>query len=240
MKDLKENFDFLEGEVLLFDKPYKWTSFELVKYVKEKIFCYCSDIKKLKIGHAGTLDPLATGLLILCTGKSTKKIEYFQNLKKEYIAEIRFGATTPSFDLEKDFDKFYDYQHITFENIKDALKNFIGEIEQIPPIYSAKNINGKRAYDYARSGKYIELKPSKVKIYDIEIIKFEMPNLLIKIVCGKGTYIRSLVRDIGYSLNSGAYLLNLRRIAIGNYKVDEAFTIKTFDVFLQKFFETKL
>jgi len=236
---MSENLDFLKGEVLLFDKPYKWTSFELVRYVKEKIINYFPYLKKIKIGHAGTLDPLATGLLIVCTGQATKKIEYFQSLKKEYFADIRFGATTPSFDLEKDFDRFYEYEHITKEKVEEILKKFIGEIEQIPPIFSAKNIDGKRAYEYARSGINVELKPSKVIIYNIELIKFNLPDVTLKITCSKGTYIRALVRDIAYSLNSGAYLSGLRRTAIGNYLVEKAFTIETFDIFLQKIFETK-
>lgn len=236
---MHNKLNFISGEVLPFDKPYKWTSFELVKYVKDKIKEISPELSKIKVGHAGTLDPLATGLLIICTGKATKKIEYFQNLKKEYIADIRFGATTPSFDLEKDFDKFYEYKHITKCKLEEVLQQFIGVIEQIPPIYSAKNVYGKRAYEYAREGYDINLKPSKVEIYNIEIIKFELPDVKLKISCGKGTYIRSLVRDIGYSLSSGAYLINLRRTAIGNYIVDKAFTIETFDIFLQKFFETK-
>lgn len=213
--------DFLKGQVLLFDKPYGWTSFDLVNKVRSTIRHYY-DLKKIKVGHAGTLDPLATGLLIICTGKATKSISSFQDLYKEYIATIEFGRTTPSYDLETEFDGEYNYDHITKDIIQKVLESFIGEIEQTPPIFSAKQIGGARAYKFARQGKEKKLEPVKINIESIEIIQFHMPELVIKIVCSKGTYIRSIANDLGKKLNSGAYLKDLKRTAIGDYKNDDA------------------
>jgi len=222
--------NFIEGEILLFDKPYTWTSFSLVKKVRYLIQKHLG-IKNLKVGHTGTLDPLATGLMILCTGRSTKLIESIQSDVKEYIATIGLGKTTPCFDLEKDFDGEYPVEHITQKLIESALENFKGEIDQVPPVFSAKNVDGKRAYSYARKGTSIEMKPNKVTIHNIEIINFDLPTLTLNIKCSKGTYIRSLARDIGLALESGAHLAGLRRTASGNYNIKDAMNI---DVFQEK------
>ena len=219
--------NFVEGEIVLIDKPINWTSFNVVKKVsiliKKKYH-----LKDLKVGHAGTLDPLATGLLVICTGKNTKKISTLQDSNKEYIATIEFGKTTPSFDLETEFDKEYPVKHVTKELIKEKLKDFLGEIEQVPPIYSAKYINGRRAYKIARKGTEIVLKPNKVFISELEILDFKNPILTIRILCSKGTYIRSFARDIGLSLNSGAYLKALKRTISGDYKIKDALSIEEF------------
>ncbi|MFA9390576.1 MAG: tRNA pseudouridine(55) synthase TruB [Prolixibacteraceae bacterium] len=220
--------DFIAGEVLLFDKPLDWTSFDVVNRVRY-LLCKKLKVKKLKVGHAGTLDPKATGLVILCTGKSTKKIEDIQAEKKEYVATLKLGATTPCFDLEAEETETFATEHITIELIKEKLNNFIGEIDQIPPIFSAIKVNGKRAFDYARQGQELEMKARKTQIDAIEILRFEMPELEIKVSCGKGTYIRSLARDIGESLNSGAYLIALRRLKIGQEQVENAWTIENFE-----------
>jgi len=217
----------LEGIILPFDKPLYWTSFDLVNKVR-KYLCRLNKIKKLKVGHAGTLDPLATGLLILCTGKSTKKIMEIQGYAKEYIAEINLSATTPSFDMETEIDKRYDTNHINSELIKTHLKKFVGEISQVPPLFSAKNVNGKRAYELARLGIKKELNPSIVEIHNLEVLDFINPILHLKINCSKGTYVRSLARDIGLELGSGGYLSSLRRTAIGHYSIDSAIITNNF------------
>jgi tRNA pseudouridine55 synthase len=219
--------NFIEGEVLLFDKPYQWTSFDLVRKVRNMIrtkFNY----PKIKVGHAGTLDPLASGLLIVCTGKSTKQINSFQDQEKEYIAGILLGKTTPSYDLETEFDQEYPTDHITEEGIVEALKAFVGELDQIPPIFSAKFIDGKRAYEYARKGEEVEMKASKITIHEIELLSMDFPEISIRVRCSKGTYIRSLVRDIGVQLNSGACMIALKRTAIGAYKLNNALSIEEF------------
>jgi tRNA pseudouridine55 synthase len=186
------------------------------------------DTKKIKVGHAGTLDPLATGLLIICTGKKTKTIEKFQSFEKEYIAGLQLGATTPSYDKETKIDKEYPYEHITKELIEEVLAGFIGVQEQIPPVFSAKRVNGQRAYKNARKGIDIEIKPSIIEIKKIEILKFDLPELVIRVECGKGTYIRALARDIGKRLNSGAYLTSLRRTRIGSFSVEDALSVIDF------------
>ncbi len=219
--------NFLEGEVLLFDKPYQWTSFDLVRKVRNMVktkFNY----PKIKVGHAGTLDPLASGLLIVCTGKSTKLINTFQDQEKEYVAGILLGKTTPSVDLETEFDNEYSIDHITKELIEETLAVFIGEQDQIPPIFSAKFIDGKRAYEYARKGEEVEMKPSRITIYEIELLAVNFPEITIRVRCGKGTYIRSLVRDIGVKLNSGACMISLKRTAIGDYQLNNALSIEEF------------
>jgi tRNA pseudouridine55 synthase len=220
--------DFLKGEVLIFNKPYGWTSFQLVKKVKNIIE---KSINKgpVKTGHAGTLDPLATGLMIICTGGETKNIEYYQNLEKEYIAKVRLGATTPSFDLETNIDQYYSYENIKRENLEEALKKFKGEIYQDPPVYSAKMINGIRAYHYARKGKRIKLSGNKIVIYSIDLIDFNLPYFKFKIICSKGTYIRALARDIGIALKSGAHLVELLRSRIGEFKLENSITIEEFE-----------
>jgi tRNA pseudouridine55 synthase len=220
--------DFLKGSVLLIDKPFEWTSFDVVNKVRimlQKRFRY----RWLKVGHAGTLDPLATGLIILCTGNETKNIIRFLNMEKEYIATICLGKTTPSFDLETEPDQTYPIEHITREMILKTLVQFKGKINQVPPVFSAKKLNGKRAYDYARKGKEFELQPNMVFIREIELIEFNKPVVVIRIKCGKGTYIRALARDFGKALNSGAHLIALRRISIGDYKVSDALTMKEFE-----------
>ena len=206
--------------VLYFDKPLGWTSFNLVNRVRGVLSRHIG-VKKLKVGHAGTLDPLATGVMILCTGKNTKLIESFQYQTKEYVATIKLGATTPSFDLETEIDAEYPTQHITEELVKETLAKFIGEIQQIPPTYSAIKINGKRAYEYARKGDEVELKPKTLVIDEIELLDYKMPEIVVRVVCSKGTYIRALARDIGEALGSGGHLTALRRTRIGDIKVED-------------------
>ncbi|MBK5203338.1 MAG: tRNA pseudouridine(55) synthase TruB [Prolixibacteraceae bacterium] len=222
-----KTYDFQQGEVLLFDKEIDWTSFDLVIKVRN-LLCHILSIRKLKVGHAGTLDPRATGLMIVCTGKFTKKIESFQAGEKEYIATIKLGATTPSFDMETEEDAIYPTSHIDREKIEEVLKKFTGEILQVPPLFSAIQINGKRAYQYARKGENIKLDARPVVIRELEIKKFSPTELILRVVCGKGTYIRSLARDLGESLDSGAYLTALRRTRIGEFKVEDAMTIEEF------------
>ena len=219
--------NFVEGEVLLFDKPYRWTSFDLVRKVRNLVKAKIN-VSKLKVGHAGTLDPLATGLMIVCTGKFTKQIDSFQSQDKEYIAGILLGKTTPSFDLEKEYDKEYPTDHITKELVEDVLKSFLGESDQVPPVFSAKFIDGKRAYEFARKGKEVEMKPSQINISEIELLSCNLPEMSIRIRCSKGTYIRALVRDIGERLNSGATMISLQRTAIGDYKLNNAISIEEF------------
>ncbi len=211
--------DFKEGKVILIDKPLEWTSFQVVN----KLRCHIRkkfNIKKIKVGHAGTLDPLATGLLIICTGKFTKKIDEYQGQIKEYTGEITLGATTPSYDLETEINATFPVGHITEELIYDTTKKFIGEIAQKPPIFSAIKKEGKRLYEFAREGKNTDIKARKITISEFEISKIDLPKINFKVVCSKGTYIRSLVYDFGLALNSGAHLSGLRRTKIGDFKVD--------------------
>ena len=219
--------DFLEGEVLYFNKPLHWTSFDVVSKMRYKISRFLN-IKKIKVGHAGTLDPLATGVMIICTGKATKRIEEFQYRTKEYLAVLRLGATTPSFDLETAIDKTYPTNHITKELVEKVLQNFTGSIEQIPPAFSACKIEGNRAYELARKGIEVELKPKLLVIDEIELLSFQKNELTIRIVCSKGTYIRALARDIGYALNSGAHLIALQRTRIGDITLDNCLAIDAF------------
>jgi tRNA pseudouridine55 synthase len=217
----------LEGEIFPFDKPYGLTSFSIVNRVRYHL-CKQTGLKKLKVGHAGTLDPLATGMLILCTGKATKKISEIQALPKEYIADISFGATTPSYDLETAIDKTYQSEHIDRELIEQKLKLFLGKIEQVPPLFSAKYINGVRAYELAREGSKKELMPSQIEIFKIDFLGYSAPVLRLKILCSKGTYIRSLARDLGIELRSGGFLSGLRRTAIGLYTEENAINFENF------------
>jgi len=219
---------FQEGKVLLIDKELDWTSFDAVNKIRILLKNRLG-IKKIKVGHAGTLDPLATGLIIVCTGKMTKQITSFQDLEKEYEACLKLGETTPSFDLESAVDKSYPTEHITKEGVIKVLESFVGEIDQVPPLFSAKYINGTRAYELARKGSDLELKSHKVTIMSIELIDFEMPNMKIQVRCSKGTYIRSLARDIGLALGSGAYLSELRRTRIGKYSVKDAINLNEFE-----------
>ena len=216
--------DFVKGEVLYVAKPLNWTSFNLVNKLRWKLQ-RTLNIKKLKVGHAGTLDPLATGVMILCTGKSTKLIETFQYQTKEYIASLELGATTPSFDLELPIDGTYPTEHITREMVDKVIPQFLGEIQQVPPAYSAVKVDGKRAYDYARNGEDIELKSKLLVIDDIEVLNFTLPVLKIRVVCSKGTYIRALARDIGLALGSGAHLIALERTRIGEVLLKDCWQI---------------
>lgn len=222
-------WDFVTGEILAFDKPLHWTSFDLVAKVRYNL-CRKLGTKKLKVGHSGTLDPLATGVVIVCTGKKTKLIDQLQYDVKEYIATLQLGATTPSYDLEKDIDATYPTEHITRELIDKTIPQFLGEQWQVPPIFSAVQINGKRAYDFARKGETVELKPKLLKIDEIEVLSFDQQTmqLTIRVVCSKGTYIRALARDIGERLESGAHLIALRRTRVGNTCVEDCMTIEQF------------
>lgn len=212
--------DFISGEVLYINKPLNWTSFTLVRKLRNKL-CRKLGIKKLKVGHAGTLDPLATGVMIVCTGKKTKLIESFQYQTKEYIATIKIGETTPSFDLETAVDGVFPVEHITQELVEVKLKDFIGEIEQVPPTYSACKVDGKRAYEFAREGEDVELKPKLLVIDEIELLDYSFPEIRVRVVCSKGTYIRALARDIGVALGSGAHLTALERTRIGEVTLDQ-------------------
>ncbi len=214
-----------EGKVLLIDKPYKWTSFQIVNKIKH-ILRHDFDLKKIKIGHAGTLDPLATGLLIVCIGKATKSIETYQASEKEYTGTFVLGATTPCFDMEKPVDKTYPTEHLSEKLIRDVTKQFMGEIEQVPPIFSAVKINGKRAFDYARNNQDVEIKSKKITIKTFDITRIELPEVDFRIECSKGTYIRSIARDFGYALESGAYLSRLCRERIGEFSRADAIDIE--------------
>lgn len=225
-------FDFVSGEVLLFDKPYRWTSFDVVNLIKGKFKNILN--QKIKIGHAGTLDPLATGLLILLTGRKTREMEIIQAMEKEYIGTFHLGATTPSCDLEKEVDKHFPIEHIDEQLIYKTAESFIGEIMQMPPEHSAVKIDGKRAYEYARQGKSIEIKPRPITIKSFEITRIEMPEVDFKVTCSKGTYIRSLARDFGDSLNSGAYLSSLCRTRIGDYLLEDAMNPRDFVEIIEK------
>lgn len=212
--------DFLEGQVILLDKPLDWTSFQAVNKLKYKLKSEFGLPKKFKIGHAGTLDPRATGLLIVCTGKFTKKIPEIQDAPKEYLTEIKIGVQTESFDTEKPEILPQDFSHITEEQIKETLDKFVGEIEQKPPVFSAIKIDGKRAYDLARKGEEVEMKARKTTIHYISDVEIELPFVRFTVGCSKGTYIRSLAHDIGQELGVGAYLTNLRRTKIGDYFIE--------------------
>ena len=225
--------DFIEGEILCIDKPLHWTSFRLVRAVRAKISKRLK-VKKLKVGHAGTLDPLATGVMILCTGKKTKQIEELQAHTKEYVAHIQLGATTPSFDLETEVDAEYPVDHISKEMVQEVLSRFMGTIEQVPPIYSAVKVDGKRAYRYARENEDVELKPKLLVIDSIELTAFDLPNITIRVVCSKGTYIRALARDIGKALQSGAHLTGLTRTRIGEVTLEKCLKVDEID----RFFDT--
>ena len=220
-------FDFQKGEIMVFDKPLNWTSFDLVHKVRY-VICKNLKIKKLKVGHTGTLDPKATGVLILCTGKATSLIQTLQSDEKEYIATLKIGATTPSYDMESPENKQFDTAHITENLFREILKQFIGIIKQIPPEFSAIKIDGKRAYEYARKGIAIEIKSKTVEINNIEVLSFFLPQVKLRIVCGKGTYMRALARDIGEALSCGAYLTDLRRTRVGVYDLSQAIILDDF------------
>ncbi len=227
--------NFEEGQILYFDKPLRWTSFNLVAKVRW-ILCHRLGVKKLKVGHAGTLDPLATGVLIVCTGKATKQIDQLQAGTKEYVATLQLGATTPCFDLEKPIDQTYPTEHITLELVREVLPRFMGRIEQVPPAFSACKVDGHRAYKLARKGEDVPLKPKILVIDELELVNFdaEQMQLTLRIVCSKGTYIRALARDIGQALQSGAHLIALRRTRIGDVRVEQCMQIDDFESWLDQ------
>ena len=224
---MKKTFQFLEGEVLLINKPLHWTSFQLVNklrwLIKRKL-----GIKKIKVGHAGTLDPLASGLMIICTGKKTKEISQHQAAEKEYIATLKLGATTPSYDGETEETYFYPTKHISKELIISVCNQFIGEIEQLPPIFSAIKVKGKKLYESARKGNKVEIKPRIIRINEIEIISMDLPYIKLRVSCSKGTYIRSLAHDLGKAMNTGAWLCELQRTKIGSETIKNAIDINDF------------
>lgn len=219
--------NYIEGQTLLINKPLRWTSFDVVKKIRNTLRT-ALQLKKIKVGHAGTLDPLADGLLIICTGKFTKRINEFQAQEKEYTAEFTLGATTPSFDLETEVNETFDYNHITEDMLKTTAESLTGNIFQTPPIYSAIKQDGKRLYEHARKGEDVKIKERMVHISKFEIIKVEMPKVHVKIVCSKGTYIRSLAQTFGKNLNSGAHLSQLTRTRIGKFELSQAIDIQEF------------
>ena len=236
--------NFLTGQVLSFDKPYGMTSFQLVAKVRW-LLTRAMQGRKIKVGHAGTLDPLATGVMVVCTGRATKRIEQLQAGVKEYVATLALGATTPSFDLEHPVDQTFPTDHITEEMVRQTLTRFVGEIMQVPPVYSACKVNGARAYDLARSGKgdEVELKAKPLRIDELELLDCNLParELKRRVVCSKGTYIRALARDIGQALNSGAHLTALQRTRVGDYNLASAFSLDSFESWLaQQTIETEL
>ena len=225
--------DFIAGEVLYFNKPLKWTSFDLVNKFRY-ILSRKLKVKKINGGHAGTLDPLATGVMIVCTGKATKRIDEFQYQTKEYVATLKLGETTPSFDLEKEIDGVYPTEHITREEVEKVLQSFVGTIQQIPPVFSACKVDGKRAYELARKGEEVELKSKTLVIDEMELLECDLPVIKIRVVCSKGTYIRALARDIGVALQSGAHLIALERTRIGDITLAKCMSPDDIDTFLDE------
>ncbi len=217
--------NFIDGEILYIDKPLGWTSFDAVKRLRGALSRRLGN-KKIKVGHAGTLDPLATGVMILCTGRATKRIEELQSGVKEYVATIALGATTPSFDLETEIDATYPTDHITRELVEEVLARFTGRIEQIPPAFSACKIDGVRAYKLARKGSDVELKPKVLVIDEMELLQFAPTEIVVRVVCSKGTYIRALARDIGEALGSGGHLSALRRTRVGDVTADKCLSVR--------------
>ncbi len=223
-----DKFDFVNGEIILIDKPLEWTSFDVVNKLRNSIKRH-TGIKKIKVGHAGTLDPLATGLLIICTGKFTKRIHEFMGLEKEYTGTFYMGATTPSFDRETDVDRTFPVDHLGVQQLKQATRSFVGDIDQVPPSFSAIKLNGNRAYTMARKNEEVELLPRKVHIDSFDLLRIDIPEVDFKVVCSKGTYIRALARDFGEKVKSGAYLSALRRTRIGDFLVTDAITPQQFE-----------
>jgi tRNA pseudouridine55 synthase len=219
---------FISGQIVLIDKPLWWTSFDVVRKCRNIITTRLK-VKKVKVGHAGTLDPLATGLMVICTGKATKRISEWVDAGKEYVATIELGRTTPSFDLETETDATFATDHITRESFEASLHAFLGETQQVPPLFSAKNLQGKRAYTFARKGSEIELPPKTVIISELEIIRFDLPTVKLRICCSKGTYIRAFARDVGIANQSGACLTGLQRTAIGGFRVEKAMSPELFE-----------
>lgn len=220
------SFDFESGELLLIDKPVTWTSFDVVNFLRALMKRF-RKLSGLKVGHAGTLDPLATGLLLVCTGKMTKQIQHLQDMDKTYTGTMRLGFTTPSFDLETEADGHFSTEGIDMARLENARKQFLGAIEQYPPVYSAIKIDGKRAFNYARKNKEVKLESRMVEIHAFELTRIELPEVDFKVVCSKGTYIRSLVNDFGKALENGATMTALRRTHIGNYSVEEAWSLES-------------
>ena len=225
--------DFLEGEVLYFDKPLQWTSFDVVNKTRYMLRRFLG-VKKIKVGHAGTLDPLATGVMIVCTGKATKKIDSYLHQDKEYIATLKLGATTPSFDKETEENATYPIDFVTKSLVEETLKKFVGEISQVPPSYSAIRVNGTRAYELARKNKDVEIEPRTVRIDKIELLDYDLPQITIKVACSKGTYSRSLARDIGDELKCGAYLTALQRTKVGEVGLEDCITIEKFQEIIEQ------
>lgn len=226
-------FDPQEGEMILIDKDLKWTSFDVVKRIHNLIY-HELGVKKCKVGHAGTLDPLATGLLIICTGRMTKKITSFQETEKEYTGRMRLGQTTPSLDRETEVDQEFPWEHITTGSIEAAMRTFVGEILQTPPIYSAKKIDGKRAYHSARAGTEIKMRQQLVTISEFELTDVALPEIGFRVVCSKGTYVRTLAGDLGKALESGAHLIELRRTRSGEYRVVDAMAMEEFEKYIKE------
>ncbi len=216
--------DFISGEIIGIDKPLGWTSFDAVKRLRGAIQRRMG-LKKFKVGHAGTLDPLATGVLIICTGRATRNIETLQNGSKEYVATLRLGATTPSFDLETEVDATYDWSHVTEQRVREVLPQFMGRIMQVPPVFSAVKVDGKRAYSLARKGREVELKAKPLEITELELQDCALPDITLRIVCSKGTYIRALARDIGEALGCGAHLVGLRRTRVGDIRIEDCLPV---------------
>lgn len=227
----KEQDNYQEGALVLVDKPLHWTSFDVVNKIR---WCLRPKCGKLKVGHAGTLDPLATGLVIVCMGRWTKEIEKYMGQQKEYVAQLTFGATTPSFDLETQVEGNFPYQHLTKDMLQSVIRQFIGEVDQVPPVFSAVRVDGVRAYEKARKGKGPEMQARKVYVKEIEVLRFDLPIVELKIVCGKGTYIRSLANDLGKACGSGAFLSALRRTAIGDFRVEESNNMTDLVAYLQE------
>lgn len=213
-----------DGYVAVIDKPYEWTSADVVRKVKFRL--QRMGYRKIKVGHAGTLDPLATGILLVCIGRATKRVDELQAERKEYVADLMLGATTPSFDMEHPVDKTYPYEHINRPMVEQALKSLEGERLQAPPLYSAKKVEGVRAYEFARMGEEVELKKALINIYSLTLEEYDLPRIRIRVECSKGTYIRSLAGEIGEALNSGAYLTSLRRTASGDFRVENALQLE--------------
>lgn len=220
---LTKDINFNDGHILVVDKPLGWTSTDVVRKVKFLVMKLGH--KKIKVGHAGTLDPLATGVLIVCLGKATKTVDKLQAEEKEYVAEIMLGATTPSYDMEHPVDMTYPWEHITCSAVEEALESLTGERLQTPPVYSAKKIEGMRAYEYAREGTEVRMREALINIYGMELLECDLPRIKVRVVCSKGTYIRSLAREIGEALGSGAYLSSLRRIRSGGFTADNGYSM---------------
>ena len=216
--------DFITGEIIGIDKPLRWTSFDAVKRIRGAIQRRMH-VKKFKVGHAGTLDPLATGVLIVCTGRATRRISELQEGMKEYVAEVTLGATTPSYDLETEIDATYPCDHVTRQRVEEVLPKFTGRLMQVPPVFSAVKVDGKRAYSFARKGKEVELKPKELEIRELELLDYQPAKITLRVLCSKSTYIRALARDLGEALETGAHLTALRRTRVGDITIDHCWSI---------------